>query len=213
MKLVTVLNNKGGCGKTFCAVVLAELLMIAGKRVAVVDLDTQLDAVKALRMMDGENVFPNVDVIASPGEAPDFAALRSYDFVIADCPPQIITSAAIQATIAQTDVFIIPVCLQQNSLFGFDKTLEYLPGGRPIIPVCSMGPEAKTQKKIDLLKQVKDLIGEGEGDLLPGVFLPWYDRVDVNISARRDFFYTLREDEFAKFDALRAALFAALGMK
>ena len=210
MKLVTVLNNKGGCGKTFVSVVLAELLMIAGKRVAVVDLDTQLDAVKALRMMDGENVFPDLDVIASPGEAPDYKALRGYDFAIADCPPQIITSEAIQKTIAQTDVFIIPVCLQQNSLFGFDKTLEYLPGGRPIIPVCSMGPEAKTQRKIELLQQIKDLISEGEGDLLPGVFLPWYDRVQENLFARRDFYYTLRDDEFAKFDALRAALFKAL---
>ncbi len=213
MKLVTVLNNKGGCGKTFVCVVLAELLMIAGKRVAVVDLDTtQLDAVKALRLMNGLPVFPNVDIIPSPGEVPDYKALREYDFVIADCPSKFIGDENISKTIEQTDVFIIPITVQQNALFAYDQTVEYISDGRPIIPVCSMGPRLDTVPKRERLELIKNEIGEGWMNILPGVFLPWYDRVEENLNAQRDFYNKLREEEFAKFDALRAAVYTALGM-
>jgi len=210
MKLVTVMNFKGGCGKTFVSVILAELLMIAEKRAAVVDMDAQLNAVDYLRGMDGQNVFPALDVIASPGKAPDYKALRDYDFVVVDTPPQIITGDAIQETIKETDVFVIPICLQRHTLFGFEKTLELIPDGRPVIPVCSIGPNAKTRGKKEMLEIIKDQLRDGDGDLLPAVFLPWYDRVDENLSARNDFYYRLSDSEFEAFDALRAALFQAL---
>lgn len=212
MKVITVLNFKGGTGKTFISVVLGELLMIAGKRAAVVDMDAQLTAVDALRRMDGGNVFPLLDVYASPGKAPDFAALRGrgYDFIVIDTPPQIIDNAPIQSVIGSSDVFIVPMCLQRHSLFGFEKTLELLPEGRPVLPVCSMGPQAKTRGKRELLELVREELGEGGGDLCPAVFLPWYDRVDENISARRDFFFLLRENEYACFERLRDSLFSAL---
>ncbi len=213
MKLIAILNNKGGCGKTFVSVVLAELLMIAGKRVAVVDLDTtQLDAVKALRFENGLPVFPNLDIIPSPGEVPDYKALREYDFVIADCPSKFIGDEDIDQTIQQTDVFIIPVTVQQNALFAYDQTLEYLPDGRPVIPVCSMGPRLDTVPKRERLQLIKDEIGEGAGNVCPAVFLPWYDRVEENLNTQRDFYHNLRDGEFAKFDALRVAVLNALGM-
>ena len=210
MKLVTVLNFKGGCGKTFCAVVLAQLLMIAEKKTAVIDLDVQLNAVNYLRHVNGRNVFPGIDVIPSPGAAPDREALGAYDFVIADTPPAIIQNDVISATIERTDLFIIPVTLQRNALFGFDKTLELLPDGRPILPVCSMGPQAKTRGKRELLRLVREQLEDGDGDLLPAVFLPWYDRIDENLSARRDFFFLLREEEYTSFERLRDAVLNAV---
>ena len=205
MKLITVLNFKGGCGKTFISVVTAELLMIAGKRCAVVDVDAHLNAVDYLRNMDGGNVFP-LDVFPMPGKEPDYHLLGGYDFVIVDTPPALLNSDPIRRTIARSDAFIIPLCLQRHTLFGFEKTLELLPEGRPVLPVCSIGPEAKTKGKQELLQLVRSQLGKGDGDLRPAVFLPWFDRVDSNLSARRDFYYGLTEKQYAHFDALRRAV-------
>lgn len=206
MKLITVLNFKGGCGKTFTAVALAELLMIAKKRTALVDIDPQLNAADYLRNMDGGNVFPRLDVFPAPGKEPDYSLLGDYDFVIVDTPPALLNTPSVQRTIARSDGFIIPLCLQRHALFGFEKTLELLPEGRPILPVCSVGPIAKTKAKKELLQLVTDQLGTGDGDLLPVVLLPWLDRIDGNLAARRDFYYGLTEKQYEHFEALRRAV-------
>lgn len=52
---IALLNNKGGVGKSFACVALAEALARAGRRVLVVDMDPQANATSAL------GVVPDVD--------------------------------------------------------------------------------------------------------------------------------------------------------
>lgn len=208
MKIITVLNNKGGVGKTALACILAELLMIDGQRVAVVDLDGQLNAVDHLRRMDGGNVFPAIDVLPFPDKVPDFRALSGYDVVIVDTPPRI-EGDNVRAAISAGDLFLVPFTLSRHALFGVERTFELLPDGRPVLPICN-GGAARTKDKKELLEKVQAQLGRGAGDLRAVVAVPMYDRVDANLAARRDFFYGLREKEYSQFEPLLKAVQAEL---
>jgi chromosome partitioning protein len=67
MRVIAIVNQKGGCGKTTTAVNLAGCLAADGSRVLVVDLDPQAHATLALGV-DPEVVDENLyEVLADPG--------------------------------------------------------------------------------------------------------------------------------------------------
>jgi chromosome partitioning protein len=69
MRVIAIVNQKGGCGKTTTAVNLAGCLSADGARVLVVDLDPQAHATLALGI-DPETVDENLyEVLAEPGGA------------------------------------------------------------------------------------------------------------------------------------------------
>jgi len=69
MRVIAIVNQKGGCGKTTTAVNLAGCLSADGARVLVVDLDPQAHATLALGI-DPELVDENLyEVLAEPGGA------------------------------------------------------------------------------------------------------------------------------------------------
>ena len=69
MRVIAIVNQKGGCGKTTTAVNLAGCLSADGARVLVVDLDPQAHATLALGI-DPEVVDENLyEVLAEPGGA------------------------------------------------------------------------------------------------------------------------------------------------
>lgn len=200
MKVITVLNHKGGVGKTFISCVLAELLMIAGKKVVVLDLDDQLNSVDHLRKMDGTPVFEAIDIVEACSEIPDFTVLEAerYDVAIADTPPQFIANPIVRDVMEHSDMFIIPFMLNRHSLFGVEKTLSLLPEGKPILPICSH-TSVMTKDKKELLKLVNEQLGSDDRNLKKVLHLPWYDRVDANLSERRDFFFGLTEKQYKLF--------------
>lgn len=71
--IITVVNQKGGVGKTFTACVLAQLFEIADKRVVVADMDTQKNSVDYLQTMQG---LPCAAVKGCPAAGRPSAARR-----------------------------------------------------------------------------------------------------------------------------------------
>src|SRR5688572_25109523 len=57
MKVITFLNEKGGTAKTSCSVTLAALLVQTGKRVLLVDLDSQGHATLATRVKRQDGLY------------------------------------------------------------------------------------------------------------------------------------------------------------
>lgn len=207
MKIITVANQKGGVGKTFSAVVLAQLAALHGRRVVVVDMDLQQNSVDLLRDMNGAPVFQNIDVLPSALKMPDLKALAGagYDLAIVDTPPQISTFSPVLAMVKKSDVFIIPFRLERHSLFGIENMIAMLPAGRPVLPVChASGTLSKDREK--LLHIVENQLGQKNGFILAAVILPIYSRVEFNLSERRDFYFRLTEKEFQRFEALYSAL-------
>src|SRR5690349_6010196 len=121
MKVVAVVSQKGGAGKTTLAVHLATCAFLAGQRVALVDLDPQATARRwgDKREADGPEVVsdhpsrltPLLDtargngaelVIVDTAPNADQAALgaaRAADLVLVPCRPAAFDLEAIEATL------------------------------------------------------------------------------------------------------------------
>lgn len=209
MKTIVIANFKGGTGKTFAAVVLSEMFAVAGQRVAVVDMDEQLNAIDYLRDVDGEAVFAGITPIASAGVEPDYQAIAAggADVLIIDTPPRSFRDPAVRRVIGRADLVIIPLVLRLHALTAFDDLAGFVPDTVPILPMISVGG-GLTKPKKDLLEKVRGACGVGS--VLPAVVVPMLDRVDENLTARRPFWYRVSEKEYARFEALRDSVLATL---
>lgn len=105
--ILSILNQKGGVGKTTLAVHVATAVARQGARVLLVDADPQGSALDWSAMRSGTPLFP---VIGLPKailhrELPTFAA--DYDHVVIDGPPRVYDVA--RSAIMASDVVVIPV--------------------------------------------------------------------------------------------------------
>ncbi len=67
MRIVAIINQKGGCGKTTSAINLGACLAHAGKRVLVVDLDPQAHATLGFGMNPGSCHKSVYDLLVAKG--------------------------------------------------------------------------------------------------------------------------------------------------
>lgn len=77
-KIISIINNKGGVGKTTSTAIMAELLSYLGKKVLVIDLDQQSN----LSMLLGEYQEDSEDVLngIANAEEPNIAELFKYRY-------------------------------------------------------------------------------------------------------------------------------------
>ncbi len=105
--ILSILNQKGGVGKTTLAVHVATAVARQGARVLLVDADPQGSALDWSAMRAGDPLFP---VIGLPKailhrELPKLAA--DYDHVVIDGPPRVYDVA--RSAIMASDFVVIPV--------------------------------------------------------------------------------------------------------
>lgn len=111
-KIITVANQKGGCGKTTVAMGLAGTYGFWGHKVLVVDADLQATASRWAASAPDEAPFPAaVTGLAATGaklhrEIKKYIA--DYDYIIVDCPPAVESSAP-QSALLISDLAIVPV--------------------------------------------------------------------------------------------------------
>ena len=122
-KIIAILNQKGGAGKTTLATNLARALQLHGHQVLLVDSDPQGSSRDWNAAGQGELV-PVVG-LDRPTLAKDIQALTdNRDFIIIDGAPQIAELAV--AAIKCADVILIPVqrrwCINTKNLAIFNET-------------------------------------------------------------------------------------------
>lgn len=106
-KIISLLNQKGGAGKTTSSTNIASQLHQSGHSVLLVDLDAQGSASKwSAAKGEDEDTFPVIAM--GKNLARDLPRIaRDYDYVIIDGSPQVSELAAV--AIKVSDTVIIPV--------------------------------------------------------------------------------------------------------
>ena len=105
-KIISILNQKGGCGKTTIAVNLAHSLDISGYKVLVVDSDPQGSARDWNALNEG-SILPVIG-LDRDSLASDIKAVKNgYDIIIIDGAPSI--EKMLIASVKVSDIIIIPV--------------------------------------------------------------------------------------------------------
>jgi len=111
-KVVTVFNQKGGCGKTTVAMHLAGTMALRGYTTLVIDMDPQGTASRwASSAPDGRS-FPASVISLAPMEGKMHREVKNqvehYDVIFIDCPPAM-NSAAPSSAMLISDLALIPV--------------------------------------------------------------------------------------------------------
>jgi len=127
--IISLLNQKGGVGKTTLAVHLAMALSQRGKRVLMVDADPQGSALDWAASREGETAFP---VIGLPKatlhkELPKLAT--DYDFLVIDGAPRVYDVA--RSAIMASDIVLIPVQPSPYDVWAAKEIVDLITDVRP----------------------------------------------------------------------------------
>lgn len=111
-KVITVFNQKGGCGKTTIAMSLAGAFTLRGYSSLVVDMDPQGTAVRWASAAPEGRSFPASVMSLAPMEGKMHREVKNhmekYDAIFIDCPPAMSSSAPTSAMLV-SDLALIPV--------------------------------------------------------------------------------------------------------
>lgn len=139
-QVVAVIAEKGGVGKTTLCLTLAVSAVLAGRKVAVLDIDPQSTASKWTDRRTSEMPWVVPTHAARLGAAIEQAKGQGIDFVVIDTPPHSSTEAAEAAR--RSDFVLVPVEAHIYSLETLPKLgdLLKLAGGTPTSFVINKAP-------------------------------------------------------------------------
>ncbi len=159
--IISVLNIKGGVGKTTVATNMAVGIAMSGKSVLVIDTDTQGSAVAWRGERDDENVSVTVISLTSA------AALRkqiigfrdSFDCIIIDGSPHVDALAAV--SIAASNLVILPVGPSPLDIWATAKMVTQIEDAQIINPDIKAAFIINKFNKVTLLsKETKEVLEE-----------------------------------------------------
>ena len=123
-KVITVFNQKGGCGKTNLTMQLSGTIGRRGGKVLGIDMDSQGTATHWARQAPDESPFPaRVVGLAEMGNKAHReikSHIDDYDFIIVDCPPSVESPAASSAMLV-SDLALIPVVPAPSDMWATKK--------------------------------------------------------------------------------------------
>lgn len=132
-KVVTVFNQKGGCGKTTLAMHLAGAMGLRGYTSLVVDMDPQGTASRwASAAPEGQD-FPASVVSLAPMEGKMHREVKNhidkYDAIFIDCPPAM-NSAAPTSAMLISDLALIPVVPSPGDIWAAEAAKKLAEGAQ-----------------------------------------------------------------------------------
>lgn len=122
--IISVLNQKGGVGKTTISVNIAACLAKQNKRVLLVDADPQASALDWSAARETDAIF-SVIGLPKPTIHKEIKLMgRDYDFVVIDGPPRVTDLA--RSAIMASDVVLIPVQPSPYDIWASDEVVQLI---------------------------------------------------------------------------------------
>lgn len=105
--IISILNQKGGVGKTTLSVHIASTLALAGNKVLLIDADVQRSALDWAASRDANPIFSVVGISKNTIHKEVQLLKQNYDYIVIDGPPRVYDVA--RSAIAASDIILIPV--------------------------------------------------------------------------------------------------------
>jgi len=123
-KVIAILNQKGGVGKTTLAVHLATALTRMDKSVLLIDADPQGSALDWAAARRGDPLFPVVGLPKSSIHKELPALAKDYQVVIIDGPPRVYDVA--RSAIMASDLVLVPVQPSPYDVWAAKEIIDLL---------------------------------------------------------------------------------------
>ena len=134
-KVIAVLHEKGGVGKTTAAMTLAAGIAERGLSVMVADCDPQGSAVAWASSASPDKPFP-AEVLNFSGfgerlHQEIYPHINSYDVILLDCPPSV-HSLSNHSALLISDLVIIPVCPTPTDFWSLHGLKSLIVGAQAV---------------------------------------------------------------------------------
>ncbi len=195
MKTVSIVNQKGGCGKTTVAVNLAINLAYENNSVVLLDTDPQLSATETVES-GNETVISVVPVKNNVHRI--IGEYADYDYVVIDSPPH--DSKVARSVVICSDLVIIPVQDSPLDIRSAGKTVSLVSeaqSANPAIKVCFLA--SRIQKNTILARDLKKHLRK----IYRGIPI-LKTCIDNRVCYKQSFIYGLAVTEYDKLGAASA---------
>ena len=139
-KIISFISRKGGTGKTTNAINLATTLHKMGKKVLLVETDTNytLNTLRKMELFKGEKGKLGFEILGSndeqvAGELVSMKQSRKFDIVVVDSAGKT-TDEGIKKLCLVSDAVVVPTSLTQNDLLVTYQTVTDLAPARELNP-------------------------------------------------------------------------------
>lgn len=126
-KIITVFNQKGGCGKTTVCMQMAGAFANSGYRTLVIDMDPQGTALRWASAAPDEMPFPATVMSLSAMGGKMHREVKNhidtYDVILIDCPPAM-DSAAPSSAMLVSDLALIPVVPAPADIWAAESAVQ-----------------------------------------------------------------------------------------
>lgn len=174
-KVITVFNQKGGCGKTTVAMSLAGAMGLRGFATLVVDMDPQGTASRWASAAPEDRPFPASVISLAPMEGKMHRSVRdhmeTFDAIFIDCPPAM-SSAAPSSAMLVSDLALIPLVPSPADIWAAESAKKLAESAK----VTNESLQARVvanmvQKSTSLARDLLEILGEDEDFPLLGSML------------------------------------------
>lgn len=211
MKIISVLSQKGGSGKSTLSINIARCLQLKGFNVAMIDTDPQASA-REWNALAGDDFFPVYACDKGLSEKEIRTFERLADFVIIDGAPRI--EKAMTDAIKLADYILIPLKPSQFDIWACKDSIELVQARMQIDDKLKAGLViSQTNKHTNLAKDVVSFINENfEIPLLKGSTAVRVSYAEV-LSSGETVFESQSKEAKAEINHITDEILNALGVQ